>query len=94
MKYRYKMAYSVKIDDVLHVNDYEMIEDKEHDDVAPHRVKTPYALRVSSIEQDSKDANKLLFIDRSTERIIRAAKDKRIRLANMKDDQGGSHDQR
>jgi hypothetical protein len=86
MKYQYKMAHSIKIGDVLHINDYRMVEDKNHPEVAPRREKTAYTLHVTCIEQDEENPGCLLFIDRSTGCIVRHGKDSRVRLANMREE--------
>jgi len=85
MKYRYKMAHAVKIGDVLHIDDYRMVEDKSHPEVAPRREKTAYSLHVTCIEQDEENPGCLLFIDRSMGRIIKYDKDSRVRLATLRE---------
>jgi hypothetical protein len=86
MKYRYKMAHTVKIGDVLHIDDERYVSDENHPEVAPHREKIAYSLRVTCIKQDDENPGCLLFIDRSTGSIIKYNKMGRVRLANMREE--------
>jgi hypothetical protein len=92
MKYRYKLARSIKIGDVLHVETEQIISDKDHPEVAPHLVKIPQALFVSSIEaEDDGMTEHRVFIDRATGLVVRARPDSRLRLANLIEEKTDEH---
>ncbi len=82
--YRYKLARSIKIGDVLYYEVEELKKDPIHPELPEQLVKVPRALVVSVIERDHEEAGRPLdefvFIDTKSDMLLKAKPNDRLRL--------------